>query len=359
MTNQFSTTLQAKINKLKKNQKPIKLGEVEFSSPLLLAPMSSICNAPFRLLMEELGAGGTVSELISCHGIVRKNEKTTRMLFVDRREKNVGLQIFGEEESIMAEAAQMAQNFAPKFIDINMGCPVRKVVSKGGGSALLKEPKKLSSFFSKIKRNLDIPLTIKIRTGWDEENINADEVVNIAHNEGIEFVAIHGRTRTQAYKGKANWDYLEKISSESPLPIIGNGDLNHKIEIRKKLQNTNCKAFMIGRAALRNPFIFLEGIQSEDDNTTFSPSDIHEVSERLFHHLQNYLDRERVLLVQMRKHLIWLAAGYNNVTQFRNDLFRTSDIEDIRNISEDFFLSQGQVQKNIQDSHSFMKGGHG
>ena len=142
MTNQFSAALQTKINKLKKNQRPIKLGKVEFSSPLLLAPMSSICNAPFRLLMEELGAGGTVSELISCHGIVRKNEKTTRMLFVDRREQNVGLQIFGEEESIMAEAAQMAQSFSPKFIDINMGCPVRKVVSKGGGSALLKEPKK-------------------------------------------------------------------------------------------------------------------------------------------------------------------------------------------------------------------------
>jgi nifR3 family TIM-barrel protein len=359
MKNQFSKPLQTKIDRLKKKQRPLKLGKVNFSSPLLLAPMSSICNAPFRLLMEELGAGGTVSELISCHGIIRKNEKTTKMLFVDPKEKNVGLQIFGEEDSIMAEAAQVAESFSPKFIDINMGCPVRKVVTKGGGSALLREPKKLASFFSTIKKNLSIPLSIKIRTGWDETNINADEIINVAHNEGIEFVAIHGRTRTQQYKGKADWNYLEKISSNSPLPVIGNGDLNAKNDIIRRLHTTHCQALMIGRAALRNPFIFLEGIQEEGDETTFSAQDIFEVSERLFSHLRNTVDRERVLLVQMRKHLIWLAAGYKNVSHFRNELFRTDNVEDIQQISQEYFLSLGPAQKSIKDSQSFMMGGHG
>jgi nifR3 family TIM-barrel protein len=240
-----------------------------------------------------------------------------------------------------------------------MGCPVRKVVTKGGGSALLREPKKLASFFSTIKKNLSIPLSIKIRTGWDETNINADEIINVAHNEGIEFVAIHGRTRTQQYKGKADWNYLEKISSNSPLPVIGNGDLNAKNDIIRRLHTTHCQALMIGRAALRNPFIFLEGIQEEGDETTFSAQDIFEVSERLFSHLRNTVDRERVLLVQMRKHLIWLAAGYKNVSHFRNELFRTDNIEDIQQISQEYFLSLGPAQKSIKDSQSFMMGGHG
>ena len=362
MKSLFSAKLQVKIDKLKKNKKPVTLGQVHFSSPLLLAPMSSICNAPFRLLMEELGAGGTVSELISCHGIVRKNEKTMKMLYVDPKEANVGLQIFGEDENIMAEAASVAQSFKPKFVDINMGCPVRKVVSKGGGSALLREPKKLSSFFSKIRKSLTVPLSIKIRTGWDEESINAQEVIKIASSEGIEFVAIHGRTRTQAYRGHANWDYLESISSNSPLPIIGNGDLHHGGKIQERLSYTNCDALMIGRAALRNPFIFLEGLPDsspEKAQVYFTAEDIYEVAQRLYIHLEAYVDREKVLLVQMRKHLIWLAAGFTNVSHYRDELFRASNIDDVLKISEDFFLSQGKAQKHIKDSESFMRGGHG
>ena len=362
MKDLFSAKLQAKIDRLKQNKKPITLGRVHFSSPLLLAPMSSICNAPFRLLMEELGAGGTVSELVSCHGIVRKNDKTMKMLYVDPKEENVGIQIFGEDENIMAEAATVAQSFNPKFVDINMGCPVRKVVSKGGGSALLKEPKKLSSFFRTIKKNLKVPLSIKIRTGWDQDNINAHEVINIASSEGIEFVAVHGRTRTQAYRGHANWDYLETISSCSPLPIIGNGDLHHGKKIQERLNQTNCDALMIGRAALRNPFIFLEGLpdQSKDESQIhFTAEDIYEVAKRLYGHLEAYVDREKVLLVQMRKHLIWLAAGFTNVSQFRDELFRATDIDDVFNISEDFFLSQSKAQKHIKDSENFMRGGHG
>ena len=156
----FTPELQAKIDNLKAKRTPVKLGGIDFDSPLLLAPMSAICNFPFRLLMEDLGAGGTVSELISCHGINYKNEKTRNMLRIHPREKNVGIQLFGEEEKAMAEAAKVAEEFSPKFIDINMGCPVRKVVSKGGGSALMKDPSKLGSFFSLMKKSIDVPLMI-------------------------------------------------------------------------------------------------------------------------------------------------------------------------------------------------------
>ncbi|MCR9203529.1 MAG: tRNA-dihydrouridine synthase family protein, partial [Halobacteriovoraceae bacterium] len=222
----FSPELQTKIEALKGRRTPLKLGGVNFDSPLLLAPMSAICHFPFRLLMQELGAGGTVSELISCHGINYGNEKTKQMLKIHPREKNVGIQLFGEDQLSMAKAAATAQEYKPDFIDINMGCPVRKVVSKGGGSALMKDTKKLAGFFKEMRNAIEVPLTIKIRTGWDQDSINALEVVNIAEGEGVEFVAVHGRTRTQQYKGKADWDLLENIASVAPLPIIGNGDLH-------------------------------------------------------------------------------------------------------------------------------------
>ena len=234
----FTEGLQKKIDELKNRRPKIKLGSIPFDSPLLLAPMSAICSSPFRLLMEDLGAGGTVSELISCHGINYGNEKTRQMLRIDSREKNIGIQLFGEEKEAMARAALGAQEFEPGFIDINMGCPVRKVVKKGGGSALMRDTESLGGFFSSMKKVLEIPLTIKIRTGWDDDSINASEVIHIAKEEGVEFVAVHGRTRTQGYKGHANWDLLETLATTSPLPIIGNGDLHSAHSVKKRMLAT-------------------------------------------------------------------------------------------------------------------------
>ena len=162
--------------------------------------------------MEDLGAGGTVSELISCHGINYENRRTLEMLKIDEREKNVGIQLFGEDGVAMAKAAKVALRSKPKFIDINMGCPVRKVVTKGGGSALLKNIEDLAPFFSEVKKAIDVPLTIKIRTGWDADDINADKIEKIALNEGVEWVDIHGRTRAQQYTGLAKWDYIEDFA---------------------------------------------------------------------------------------------------------------------------------------------------
>ena len=246
MTKKFSESLQSKIDHLKARRTPVQLGSVKFDSPLLLAPMSAICNAPYRLLMEDLGAGGTVSELISCHGINYGNDRTRHMLKIDPLEKNIGLQLFGEDPVAMGNAAKVAEEFSPKFIDINMGCPVRKVVTKGGGSALLKEPKKLGEMFSQVKKSINVPLTIKIRTGWDSDSINAPEVIRIAKEEGVEFVAIHGRTRVQQYTGQANWELLEHIAEISPLPIIGNGDLHTAEATLERLKNTRCQALMLG-----------------------------------------------------------------------------------------------------------------
>ena len=359
MNQEFSPTLQAKIDLLKSRRTPIKLGEISFDSPLLLAPMSAICNAPYRLLMEDLGAGGTVSELISCHGINYGNERTRHMLKLDPREKNVGIQLFGEDKDAMAKAAKVAEEFNPKFIDINMGCPVRKVVTKGGGSALLRDTKKLGAFFGEIKKAINIPLTIKIRTGWDQDSINAPEVIHIAKEEGVEFVAIHGRTRTQQYQGWANWDLLESIARTAPLPVIGNGDLHSSEATKLRLKTTACQALMLGRGPLRDPFIFLTSYLNEGEDLSFTGRDYLEIIERLWSYQQQYVQHERTLLVQMRKFIVWMSAGFPGASKFRGELFKNIDETQIREATEEFYTQPNLAEKSIDLTSPFMAGGHG
>ena len=361
-TGPFSPVLQAKIDALKAKRQEISLGNIQFDSPLLLAPMSAICSFPFRLLMEDLGAGGTVSELISCHGINYKNEKTRKMLRIHPKEKNVGIQLFGEDEVAMSEAAKVAQEYGPKFIDINMGCPVRKVVSKGGGSALMRDPSKLGSFFALMKKSMEVPLTIKIRTGWDADSINAQEIVHIAHNEGVEFVAIHGRTRTQAYKGQANWDLLEQVAIDSPLPIIGNGDLHSPVLTKRRMQETKCQALMLGRGPLRDPFIFLTSFLDNPSESPFGPQDFKEIIKIYYQYIQEFTDMERSHLIQMRKMIVWFVAGFSKVADFRGHMFKAQSVEEVFRLSDEFFdelSSRGQNAKRIDLEKPFMMGGHG
>lgn len=355
----FSSVLQSKIDLLKARRRPVQLGAIHFDSPLLLAPMSSIGTAPYRLLMEDLGAGGTVSELISCHGINYKNIRTTDMLKVDTREKNIGLQLFGENPTAMANAAKVAEEFGPKFIDINMGCPVKKVVGTGAGSSLLKDTSTLGNFFGEIKKAIQLPLSIKIRIGWDHDSINAMEVIHIAREEGVEFVAVHGRTRSQQYTGKANWDLLEKLGDKAPLEIIGNGDLHTVSFVREKMNSTKCSALMLGRGPLRNPFLFLEPYILENEEIFFTPEDHLEVIQKLVEYSRNYAHSDQTLLISIRKHLIWMAAGYNNVSHFRDLVFKTPDLNETMKIAEEFFTTLKDKRKRLQDHDSFMTSGHG
>ena len=355
----FSAELQNKIDTLKSRRKPVQLGNITFDSPLLLAPMSSIGTAPYRLLMEDLGSGGTVSELISCHGINYKNIKTLEMLKVDPREKNMGLQLFGENPEAMALAAKVAEEFNPKFIDINMGCPVKKVVGTGAGSSLLKDTSTLGYFFQTIKSAIKIPLTIKIRLGWDADSINALEVIHIAREEGVEFVAVHGRTRAQQYTGKANWELLENLGEKSPLDIIGNGDLHTVNFVREKMHSTKCSALMLGRGPLRNPFLFLEPYILQNEELFFTPEDHFEVIKKLVEYSRDYAHSDHTLLISVRKHLIWMAAGFNNVSHFRDLIFKTPELSETMKLSEEYFYTLKDKRKRLQDHDSFMTSGHG
>ena len=359
----YSSSLKTKIEHLVSRRKAVSLGNVNLTSPLVLAPMSSICHAPFRLLMEELGAGATVSELISCHGINRNNEKTLNMLRIDPRERNVGIQLFGEDGVAMAKAAEVAcsRDVQPAFIDINMGCPVRKVVSKGGGAALLRHPKILGKFFRSIKRVIPVPLTAKIRTGWDASEINAKEVLNVASGEGLEFVAIHGRTRTQQYKGRANWELLEDLVSETSLPLIGNGDLHSSEAVRNRLKQTGMAALMLGRGPLRHPFLFLTSFLKEGEKNPFHPADYWEVIQRYGVLLEEASFPSRSRLVQMRKIIPWFAAGLPGASAFRRTLYQQTCLKEVLLHSRDFFIAAWErgEHKAAALSDVFLAGGHG
>ncbi len=355
----FSPRLEEKVQKLKSKRQATKLGQVDFDSKLILAPMAGICNAPFRLLMEDLGAGFTVSELISCHGINYKNQKTLEMLKLHPREKNVGIQLFGESPEEMATAAQIAESFGPKIIDINMGCPVKKVVGKGAGSALLRDVKALGPYLTPIKNAIKVPLTIKIRMGWDANEINADEIIKVAKDNGVDFVAIHGRTRAQQYTGKADWNYLENIAKNSPLPVIGNGDLHTPYLVKERYQNTNCHSLMIARGALRNPFIFLESFANPEDQIKFDGADYFEIIKRLYDYTLEMYPDERGALVQIRKLIVWFAAGFPYTAKFRGQMFSTTTLKEAMTLAEDYFLSLGASGKQIDLTETFMTSGHG
>ncbi|MEI8346949.1 MAG: tRNA-dihydrouridine synthase [Pseudomonadota bacterium] len=348
----FSPRLQAKIDSMWAKRQAVSLGRITLSSPLILAPMAGICAPPFRLLMQDLGAGGTVSELVSGKGISYQNDKTLKMLRIDPRERMTGLQLFGDEAQNLAEAAKVAQDFGAKFVDLNMGCPVRKVVSKGGGSALLqKSPSEWGHLFREIKKAISIPLTIKIRIGWDSENLNVPEVLKVAKEEGIEVVAVHGCTRTQLYKGQANWDYVESLAELNLLPLVGNGDLHTSALLHERLKITKCQALMLGRGPLHRPFLFLEGL--DPSAIRFTAFDYAEVIGRYFHYLQEFHDQEKIILMQLKKQIVWMASSFPSAASFRQRIFgHCSTPGKALEFSQEYFESVGDLTKDWHLQHT-------
>ncbi len=333
----------------------MQLGPFKLNNPFLLAPMASICHAPFRLFMQDQGCELTVSELISADGLFFRNEKTMDMLKIHPKERNVGIQIFGDDPERLLDAALLAQDHKASFIDINMGCPVRKVVTKGGGSALLKTPSELYKLLYPLRSKLSIPLTIKIRTGWDKPN--AHEVVRAAYDAGVSWVAIHGRTRTQQYKGRADWDYIENLAQSAPLPIIGNGDLHSSESLQERWEKTNCKALMIARGCLKDPFIFKTPLKGE--RKVFLAEDYFRAIEKLFFYMEDHFPREKTILIQMKKMIHWFSAGFPGSVKFRQTLFPTQNLEDLKKNTEDFFMSRPYNSKHVQYESDFLSSGHG
>ena len=322
-----------------------------------MAPMSGITDVCYRQLMDEMGAGVLVSELVSAKGLVFNSEKTRRMIKIHKNPSTlVGLQSFGDYAEDFIKVAHLVQEQGADFLDINLGCPVKKVVQKGCGSALMRDPAYLESFLTKIRRNIDLPLTVKMRTGWNEQELTIHECVAAAQNAGCEWVAIHGRTRLQGYQGLADWDLIAEVKQRTTLPIIGNGDIRGPERADTLLHETGVDAVMIGRGALRNPWIFKQC--TGELGETLDPT--RRALLRRFHELlQAHYDTRRTLLY-LRKLAVWLAFGYPGASAFRGAMFQTPTPGEVLERAEEYFMEVDDLPvPRFDESEAFMMGGHG
>jgi nifR3 family TIM-barrel protein len=329
-------------------------------NPFVLAPMAGITDMPFRLLMKELGAGLVVSELVSANGIKYAGEKTLKLLAFNEAERPIGLQLFGEDLEALRLAAQKVEALGADFVDLNFGCPVKKVVQKGAGSAILKDLNQLRLVLRTVKSAVKIPVTIKIRTGWEQSQRNAVEVTKIAHDEGITWVAIHGRTRSQGYSGAADWEYIASVKAVSPVPVIGNGDILSAEQAESRLRTSGCDGVMIGRGCLKNPWIFkeaqniLNGKNSEEGiKYNYLP-----ILTRMRQLLESSHD-ERTVMIQLRKFSMWYSAGFPDSSVFRKEIFSTRTAQETYDRILDYY-SQIELGQKLDTSHEeFLMGGHG
>jgi nifR3 family TIM-barrel protein len=305
------------------------LGNKIIEFPFVLAPMAGITNAPFRTLMRELGAGVVISELISATGIEYSGKKTIELCETFENERPVGLQIFGEDPDHLVRAAKFVQAKGADFVDINLGCPVPKVVKKGGGAAMMRDPEKLCHTLTQVKQAIDIPLTIKIRTGWDACSINALECVQAAHEAKVTWVAIHGRTRAQGYEGHADWDLIAKIKEASPLPIIGNGDITTAEQAMHRYKTSGCDGIMIGRGIFGNPWLF-----DKSDAIIDLPTRLRTMVEHtlLFEKLLGDFKNFNI----MKKHYKAYVNGFDGARELRVELMEAKNAQEVQETVEKF-----------------------
>ena len=327
-------------------------------NPFLLAPMAGITDIAFRTFMKRLGASVVTTELVSANGLKHQSERTRRLMRICEEEQPVGIQIFGEDLDSLAFTAKECEQMGASFVDLNFGCPVNKVVKKGAGSAVLKDLKFLTEILKTVKGAVDIPVTIKIRTGWNEEGKNAHEVTKIAHNEGITWVAIHGRTRAQAYNGKADWDYIKSVYQESSIPIIGNGDLTSAEKAVSRIEGHFSTAVMIGRGALKNPWIFKESMAKMNDIEFSKESTVLPLIQDLYDEYLNHFE-ERVALLQVKKFGSWFSSGYPHSAQFRQKLFSSKEPKVLWEVILEYFSELNLLHQKDTSHEAFLMGGHG
>lgn len=329
-------------------------------NPFVLAPMAGITDHAFRTFIKARQAGVVVTELVSATGIEYKSERTLKLMSYDESQRPVGIQLFGEDPEIMAKSAKFAEEKGADFVDLNFGCPVPKVTKKGAGSAILKDLPHMVTMISTIKKAIRIPLTIKIRTGWDQDTRNADEVANIAHNEGVSWVAIHGRTRAQGYSGFADWDYIGEVKSKSKVPILGNGDILTAKQAVLRLEQSGCDGVLIGRGCLKNPYIFADALSHwrGDKLDSTLERDYVNLYKQLHEVLLAHCD-ERILQIQLKKFAAWFATGYPGAAAFRKSIFQAKSVEETLAAGLDFFNEIQTLNQEDTSQDGFLMGGHG
>ncbi|MCP4129866.1 MAG: tRNA dihydrouridine synthase DusB [bacterium] len=307
----------------------ITIGSIHIESTLVLAPIAGYTDSPFRRIARRHGAGFVVTELISSEGVVRKNKKTMELLRFHEEERPFGIQLFGNSAEVMADAAVMIEELKPDFIDLNMGCPATKVCKSGmgSGSALLLDPLKVENIAKNVVHRVKVPVTAKIRLGWDDTTLNYRDNVKALEAAGVSLIAVHGRTRAQRYKGKADWNAIKEINELAAVPVVGNGDICSYEEAMDRLRFTGCPVVMIGRGAIGKPWVF-----SGKEPT------IQEQVEHIMEHLELmiefYGDRGIIL---MRKHMVKYIHDFRNASKIRGKLVISTDKGEIYEILSELY----------------------
>lgn len=317
-----------------------KIGNVEIKNRVVLAPMAGVCNSAFRRIIKEMGAGLLYAEMVSDKALVYNNEKTKDMLYMTEDERPISQQIFGSDKESFVEAAKIIEeSMHPDIIDINMGCPVPKVAVRAqAGSALLKSPDKIYDIVKAVVEAVPIPVTVKIRSGWDDNHINAVEVAKVIEKAGASAICIHPRTRSQGYTGKADWNIIKQVKLAVHIPVIGNGDIKTAEDAKRMLEETYCDAVMIGRGALGNPWLLKQIEQLLDENKIIEPPTKLDKIEMCIKHLRllEETKNEKVARLEIRNHIGWYFRGLPGANEIKNKVYQCLTIHDIMQVLIDY-----------------------
>lgn len=316
----------------------MKIGNFETENNVFLAPMAGVTDLPFRRICARYGAGMTYSEMVSAKGLWYKDKKTASLMTIADDERPCAIQIFGSDPDIMGAVVDQVMEFHPDIIDINMGCPAPKIANNGDGSALMKNPKLMGEIVNAVAKVSPVPVTVKIRSGWDDGSKNALECAKILETNGAAAIAVHGRTRQQFYSGKADWDIIREIKNVLSIPVIGNGDIWKAEDAKAMLDYTGCDAVMIARGAQGNPFIFKQTAELlETGKITFFPTPSQKAKQALEHTRMLVSDKgEERGIKEARKHIAWYIKGLKGASALKGKIFRVSDFYILEQLLNDY-----------------------
>ncbi len=310
------------------------IGNVTIENNVFLAPMAGVTDLPFRKICRQWGAGMVYSEMVSAKGLYYGDKKTAELMRIDSGERPCAIQIFGSDADIMAAVIPEVMKFSPDIIDVNMGCPTPKIVNNGDGSALLRTPEKIGEIVRGVSEASPVPVTVKIRKGWDENSVNAVEIAKIIEKSGASAVAVHGRTRSQFYNGEADWRIIREIKKAVSIPVIGNGDITCASDAGRMIDFTGCDAVMIGRAARGNPFIFRQTAEYlNSGEVSFYPAPREKLDVMLRHVEAMAAEKgETRGIREARKHIAWYIKGLPGSAQLKSKVFKICSPEEMRSV---------------------------